>query len=314
MKILITGGTGFLGSRLAGYLIKKGHTVTVFSREINPALSKFGAKFFVGDILDANSVRSAVRGNDVVYHLAAALDESDPDMYNINVFGTKNVAEACKENKAKRLILSSSIGVLGYTDAPATEEMPYNPTTLYEKSKMESEKIVLSVGVPYTIVRMTIIVGPNRFWESIFRAAEKGYPIVGSGKNYWHLLYVDDAIQALALSLDKKAENRTYNIADADPHTYEGVYYTICDVLKIPRPEKHVPVWLANFGAFMHETKCKLTGKKPKVTKMRSSIARLVRNLIVNIEKAKNELGYSPEYTLEAGIQATAKQLGKSNI
>ena len=310
MNILITGGTGFLGSRLVKALVKKGHKVTVLSRLKDTRLERLGAKFVLGSVLDTDAVCCAVRGKDIVYHMAANLDESDPDMYGTNVVGTKNVVDACQKYKVKRMIFSSSIGVLGYTDTPATEQMPYNPSTRYEKSKADAEKVVRRGEVPFTIMRMTIILGSNRFWEQIFRAAEKNYPLIGSGSNFWHIVYVDDAVQALVLALCKKAENQIYNIANSDPHTYKETYFAICDALKIARPKKHVPLWLANIGALMHETKCRLRRKRPNVTKMRASIARLVRNRIVCTDKAEKELGYKPKYGLEKGIEATVKTLG----
>lgn len=309
MNILITGGTGFLGSRLAKALVKKGHNVTILARLKDTRLERIGAKFVLGSVLDTDAVSSAVRGKNIVYHLAANLDESDPDMYGTNVFGTKNVVDACRKYKVKRMIFSSSIGVLGYTNSPATEKMPYNPSTFYEKSKADAEKIVQKGNIPYTIMRMTILLGPNRFWEQIFRAAEKNYPMIGSGNNFWHIVYVDDAVDALILATNKKAENRIYNIANSDPHTYKETYFSICDALEIPRPKTRVPLWLANLAALMHETKCRLRGKRPNVTRMRASIARLVRNRIVNIDKAKKELGYEPKYGLEKGIATTVKTL-----
>ena len=309
MKILITGGTGFLGSRIVKALVKKSHKVTILTRLKDTRLERIGAKFVLGSVLDMDEVASAVKGKDIVYHLAANLDESNPDMYSTNVIGTQNVVDACKKYKVKRMIFSSSIGVLGYTNKPATEKMQYNPSTGYEKSKTDAEKIVRKGKVPFTIMRTTIILGPNRFWKQIIRAAEKKYPLIGSGNNFWHIVYVDDAVQALVLALGKKAENQIYNIANSDPHTYKETYFAICDAMEIARPKKHVPIWIANIAALMHETKCRLTGKRPNVTKMRASIARLVRNRIVSITKAEKELGYKPKYGLKKGIEATVKTL-----
>ncbi|MCK5334070.1 MAG: NAD(P)-dependent oxidoreductase [Candidatus Aenigmarchaeota archaeon] len=314
MKILITGGTGFLGSRLVKALVKKSHKVAILSRLKDTRLERIGAKFVLGSVLDLDAVTSAVRGKDIVYHLAANLNESDPDMYSTNVIGTQNVVEACKKYKVKRIILSSSIGVLGHADKPAIEEMPYNPSTKYEKSKTDAEKIVRKGKVPFTIMRTTIILGPNRFWEQIIHAAEKNYPLVGSGSNFWHIVYIDDAVDALLLATGKKAKNQIYNIANSDPHTYKETYFAICDALEIARPKKQVPLWLANLAALMHETKCRLLGKRPKVTKMRASIARLVRNRIVSIDKAEKELGYKPKYGLEKGIKATVKTLRQKAV
>lgn len=305
MRILITGGTGFLGKLLAKEAVKRGAEVAVFSRNPDEELARLGIKEVTGDIMGREQLKKAFAGYDVVYHLAAELDESSPDLWNMNVEGTRNVISACRAARIKRLIFTSSIGVLGESSEPLTEEPSYAPETAYEKTKAAAEQLVMSSGVPYTIARITIVYGPNRFWSKIFEAAKKEYPIIGSGNNYWHLVYVEDVVNALILMLRPAAKNQIYNIADAEAHTYNEVYYTISRVLEIPAPEKHIPVWLAKFGALLYEIKCKIQGKKPSVTMMRSSISRLTRNRIVSIEKAKRELGYSPKYTLEEGMRKT---------
>lgn len=309
MKILVTGGGGFLGVRLVKRLVSKGHDVTVFSRHDSSGAVKAGAKQIIGNVSDYDALSRALEEVDVVYHLAANLDESDHSMERENRESTENVIRCSLERKVKRVIFTSSIGVLGNTDEPATEGIEYNPTTRYEKSKMECEKLIAGSGIDYAIARITIIYGPNRFWGQIFKAAKKGYPVIGSGRNFWHLVYVDDAADALCLMLADGAKNQIYHIADDDPHTYLETYKVICDVLHLPEPKKHVPEFVVKAVALVHETKCRIIGKRPNVTKMRSSIDRLIRNRIVSIEKAKKELGYRPKFDLRAGMGKTAEGL-----
>ena len=309
MKILITGGGGFLGSCLAKQLLLGGHSVIVYSRHKSETIKKMGAEQVAGEVSDEVKLASAFKGIDIVYHLAANLDESNPKMYRQNIETTKNVISACKKNKVKRLIFASSIGVLGYTKTPATEDMPYNPTTRYEKSKVECEKLIKASGIMYTISRITIVYGANRFWKQIFSAAKKGYPVIGSGRNYWHLVYVDDVIDALYLMLKDKAENQIYHIADGDLHTYLETYKIISETIGAPVPKKHIPVFLIKILALLHETKCRMLNQKPNVTKMRSSIDRLIRERTVSIEKAKKELGYNPKYDLKTGMKKTYEYL-----
>jgi len=135
MKILVTGGSGFLGKRLVQSLAK--HRVTVFSRNRHEDLPE-RVDFAQGDVRDAAALEKAIKGVDVVYHLAICLNETDPEMYDINTKGTKNVIDACRKHKVKQLIYMSSSGVLGETKIPAKERFDYNPKTRYEKSKMES--------------------------------------------------------------------------------------------------------------------------------------------------------------------------------
>ncbi|MBU4246613.1 MAG: NAD-dependent epimerase/dehydratase family protein [Nanoarchaeota archaeon] len=311
MKILITGGAGFLGRRIAKEAKRRGADVAVFTRNSDKELESLGIKIIAGDIMSREQLKRAFAGYDVVYHLAAEIDESSKDLWNINVEGTRNVVRACKASGIKRLIFASSIGVLGGSQVQLTEDSPHAPETAYEKTKAAAEKLVVASGIPYTIVRMPPIVGPNKTWQKIFDAAKKEYPIIGSGENYWALVYIDDAIEALLKMLRQIAKNQVYNIAEAEPHKYNEVYFTITRVLVCPAPEKHMPVWIAIIGAFFYELKCKLAHKKPSVTLMMASIKRLTSNRIVSIEKAKRDLDYSPKYTLKDAMSKTAEGLEK---
>ncbi len=314
MKILVTGGTGFLGKRLVQRLVDEGHDVSVFSRHVQEDLPDT-ITAYTGDVRDKNALKKAFKKVDIVYHLAISLNEADSSMRDINVRGTQNVVDLCKENKVKQLIYMSSSGVLGETSRPSQENFPYNPKTTYEKSKMEGEKIIKDSGVPYTIIRTTIILGPNLIWMKIFEAAKKGYPIIGSGKNYFHLVYVDDVVSLLALSTgNKKAMNQVFHIASKDTPTYEEVYKIICDELNCSTTLKHIPIALAYLMSYLHTTKRKMQGKQPSLTMMKSSIDRLIRNRIISTEKAKRVLGFEPKYSTHEAIRETIKYLQISRL
>ena len=309
LRILVTGGTGFLGKRLAQKLLNEGNEVIVFSRHLHDDLPE-EVKPVLGDIRDKNALRKAFEKVDVVYHLAICLNESDPDMQEINVRGTRNVAELCKESGVKRLIYMGSSGVLGETVMPAKEDFDYNPKTGYEKSKMEGEMIVKQSGVPYTIVRATIVIGPNLIWAQIFEAAKRGYPIIGSGKNYFHLVYVDDVVEMLDIVKDdEKAANQTFHVASKDTPTYGEVYGIICKELNVKMTEKHVPLALAYLASYLHTILRRIRGKQPSLTKSKSSIDRLVRNRIISTDKAKRTLGFEAKYDTASAVRETIKSL-----
>ncbi len=312
MRILITGVSGFVGSRLAKKLLKAGHTVIGVSRS-NPRIR--GVDVIKADITKWEDVKRIRKKFDVVYHLAAELDESSPKLWEVNVTGTKNMLELVKNRSIKRFIYLSSLGVLGETKEPAMEDMPYNPKTKYERSKAEAERMItyywLKYNIPYTILRATIILGPNKTWEKIFKAAKEGYPIIGSGANYWHLVYVDDVISALTKALSPVARNKIYHIAGPDALTYEEVYRIICKKLKVKTPKERVAPHVAKVYAMAHEIKAKISGRNPEPTMMRSSIDRLIRNRISSIERAKKELGWRPRWPTEKAIERTVELLKK---
>jgi nucleoside-diphosphate-sugar epimerase len=311
MRILVTGATGFLGQRLVKELAKA-HEVLAFGR----SNADLPASFVEGDLLDAPSVDSLKKRTfDVVYHLAACLDESDPKLWEINVEGTRRLLEACKGKKLERFILVGPSGVLGETNTPAREDAAYNPGTLYEKSKVEAEHLVMDYRlkhqVNYTIIRAPIIYGPNRFWKQIFSAARHGFPLIGQGHNLFHLVYVDDVVDALVLALKPVARNQIYHVAGPDVKTYKETYEMICEALGVPMTKATVPAALMKGVAFAHEVQSKAMGMRPNVTLMRASIERLIRNRVLDISKAKRDLGFKPKYTLARGLAKTVKELAK---
>ncbi len=123
-------------------------------------------------------------------------------------------------------------------------------------------------------------------------------------------MYIDDIVDALVLALGPSAKNEIYNIAGSDPHTYRETYAAIKKALGLDFKDTFIPVPVAHAGAFAHEMKSKLKRERPNISKMRSSITRLVGNRIVDISKAEEQLGFKPKYTLEKGMAKTAKELG----
>ncbi len=316
MKILVTGGSGFVGSYLLP-LLKKNNKVVVLSHIGKDDLGSKaigGVEYVKGDVMNKNDIRKAFPA-DIVYHLAACLDESDPRMYDINAVGTMNVIDVAKEFGVKQFIFLSSSGVLGETKEPAREDMPYNPKTEYEKSKAVGEKELVSSGLNYTIIRSPVMLGPNNTWFQIFAAAKKQYPIIGTGENKFHLSYVEDVVALLdKVRSNKKAFNQIFHVATADTPTYKEVYNMICDELRIDMTEKHVSVKTVKLASTLHTASRRMVGKKPSLTMMKSSINRLIRNRTISTEKTRKILGFVPKYDTRAAIAKTLKVMMNENI
>jgi nucleoside-diphosphate-sugar epimerase len=310
--ILVTGGTGFVGRQVVKRLLDNNENVVVFSERKHDKLEDLGAKFVLGDIRNIENIRGVFKkyNIDVVYHLAADIDEQSSDMWSTNVDGTRNVVEVCKENKVKQIIFLSSIGVLGEATEPLKENDPYNPDTLYEESKVAGENLILFSGVPFTIIRASIIIGPNDVWLSIFKAAKKGYPIIGSGKNYFHLTALNDVVHFLVFAKQNpKTINQIFHIATADTPTYEEVYRMICDSLGIEMTNKHISITTAKILSFFYRIKS-IFGKQPLITRS-SSIRRLTRNRLVSTEKISKIMELS---TTRSAIEQTAEYFLKNNM
>lgn len=312
MRILVTGANGFIGKRLVKKLVENDNSVIALTH--SPA-SLPNVEVVQGDLTYAEGLKGLKRKHfDAVFHLAAVLDESSPDLWEVNVNGTRNLLDFCKNRKIDRFVFLSSIGVLGGSDEPLDESMPYSPDTKYERSKAEAERLVmryrLRENLDYTIFRPTIALGPNGFWNEIFQAALNQYPIIGEGDNDFHLIYVDDLVDALASAFVPRARNEIYHVAGSECKTYLETYKDICDVLDVDLPDRRVPVSLAKSRAFLHEFVSTLKGETPRLTLMKSSVERLIRNRRVDTSRAEKDLGFSPEFSLRQGIEETAEELG----
>ncbi len=222
-KVLITGGTGFLGVHLARYLLKKGYKVTLFDLSELDAKDLIGkVNVILGDIRNSKAVDKALTGQDYVVHAAAALPiQLDKKIiFGVNIDGTKNILRAALKNKAKRLVFISSTAVYGVPKhLPETETAPLDPIGNYGVSKIEGEKLCLEYqkkGLQVNIIRPKTFLGTERlgvfelWFEAIY--SNKRVFILGDGHNKYQLLAVTDVIAAIEKALISKANGEIFNI------------------------------------------------------------------------------------------------------
>ncbi|HCY37353.1 MAG: hypothetical protein DKM50_12190 [Candidatus Margulisiibacteriota bacterium] len=303
MRILITGGTGFIGRHLIERLKKnENHLITVVTRN-KGGQAIAGCDIVECNLLNLDEVLNLENKYDIVYHLACIKEEkySYNELYQANVITTKNILEVAVKWNIKQFIFASTIGVLGPTPAEGVkEDALYCPQTPYEKTKCEAEKVVLEFNkkynLPITIIRPTMVYGVEPVWLDVFKKVKKGIPVMGSGKNYWHLVYVEDVADVLLLVLgNKKAYGQIFNIADQEPMTYENVYKAFRRGLGLPAVTTRIPIWLVNIVALFYEFVSRFSNKDPIIT--RSYIKRLTRQRRIDISKAQNVLEYMPKYS-----------------
>ena len=224
-KILITGGTGFIGSNIANRL-KKNNDVTIF--DLREPLNH-GLKFLKGSINEINDVTNAIHGFDIVIHLAASLgvintEENPVSTLDTNIFGTRNVLEACKVNKIKKIIFSSSSEIYGEPiKTPIEEKDRPIPITMYGISKLAAEEYIKSYsknfGLKYTIFRLFNVYGDKQetAWvvpEFVSRAIKnKDIMIHGDGTQIRAFSHVSDVAKAFEFGLEK-GNNEIINIGN----------------------------------------------------------------------------------------------------
>jgi nucleoside-diphosphate-sugar epimerase len=222
MKLLVTGGTGFIGSHLAEEGRRRGAEVVVLGLTGRPEeranaelLGRLGVEVLSGSITDPELCRRAARGATHIFHLAVAMREggkSDEFFETINLEGTRHLLQAATKEKVQRFVYCSTIGIYGHR-APGitTEESPVSPGNIYEQTKVAAERLVRdfaeNCGLPSTVLRPADVYGPrDQRLLKMFKGVARGrFPLFGAGKGRRHMVYVDDVVSAFFKACEHEA-------------------------------------------------------------------------------------------------------------
>lgn len=319
MKVLVTGGTGFTGAALVDRLLREGHEVVALDKQpglIDDELRRKGVKIVYGSVTDRDAVARSVEGAEVVMHLAAAFREIGvPDeVYKaVNVDGTRIVAEQALEAGARKLVYCSTQGVHGHIEnPPGDENSPIAPADYYQQTKYEGElelKVLDGTALEYTIIRPTAIYGPGdpgRF-VMIFRRVAKGvFPMFGSGRTFYHPVYIDNLVDAFLLAAQPGVgAGRAYIIGDAEYFSIEELVRRVARAMGVPVRIPHYPIWPLLAAGHVCEKVCKPFGIEPPIFPRRVDWFRQVRAF--RIDRARRELGYEPRVGIDEGLRRTAE-------
>ncbi|HUQ85575.1 MAG TPA: NAD(P)-dependent oxidoreductase [Candidatus Limnocylindrales bacterium] len=222
-KVLITGGTGFLGVHLARKFLKEKYVVTLFDLAELDAEDLIGkVKVVLGDIRDSKIINKALIGQDYIVHAAAALpiQVDKKVIFSVNIDGTRNILSSALKNKIKRLVFISSTAVYGVPKhLPETETSPLDPIGHYGISKIEGEKLCMEYqkkGLQVNIIRPKTFLGTERlgvfelWFEAIY--TDKRVFILGDGNNKYQLLAVTDIADAIEKALTTRVNGEIFNI------------------------------------------------------------------------------------------------------
>jgi nucleoside-diphosphate-sugar epimerase len=318
MNVLVTGGTGFTGRHLCRRLASDGYTVKTLVRNAAQAadLEQQGIEIVTGDLRDRDSLRRAVEGVDVVYHIAALFRPENvtrKDMWEINVQGTQDLLDAAIAAGVGRFVHCSTSGVHGdIAKPPANEQSPYNPGDYYQESKVAGEQLVLRYmnegRIPLTIFRPSGIYGPGdlRFLKLIKSIKSGRFAMIGAGDVMYHLIYIDDLIDGILLcGTRQEALGQTYILAGCDPKTVRQLVETVADVVQAPRPWLKIPFTPVYLASYACELVCKPLGIHPPLYRRRVGFFKHMRWF--DTSKAQRELGFNPKIDVKCGIERTAR-------
>lgn len=318
---LITGAGGFIGSHLAEDQLARGREVVAldlkegFLQEVLPQPS---LTFLQGDILDQALIAKALRGIDIVFHLASAhLDvRLSPQHYEeVNVQGVRLLLEESRRAGVRRFVHCSSVGVHGdLKTVPGQEESPFAPTNLYERTKVAGEQEALrfyrETKFPLVIVRPAWVFGPRcERTQKLLRTISRGrFLMIGSGQNWRHPVYIKDMLEAFELAAQKPAAvGEIFIIGGEHPIQTKEFIQTFCEVTGSPYPKIQIPLPAARGAAVVIEKAFGLLGQEPPVS--RRTLAFFTNNNAFDISKAKRLLSYAPQHDLKSGLQEILQTL-----
>jgi 2-alkyl-3-oxoalkanoate reductase len=320
MTTLVTGASGFVGRHLVGKLLARGAAVRALVRDpaAADALRARGLEALVGDVRDPAALREAVRGAGVIHHCAAAVGPrySAREINEVNGTGVANLLEAVRQAGAGRVVLLSSVNVLGTRNLdPATEDLPYRTSgDPAADVKIEAERLALDYhrrhGLDVVILRPGLIYGPGEpHVPRMLDALRRGkFAFVGSRANVVPLVHVADVVRAMLLAAEAPAaRGRVYHITDGSRTTVGELADHLAGLIGCPPPRRLLPYAVPYLGCLLFELLGRLGLRRGPAPITRAGLRFLGTSRFVDIRRAKQELGYAPLVDFRQGMAATVR-------
>ena len=320
MRILVTGANGFLGSHVVRKLLAQGHETRAFVLQGTPTTSidHLPAPIVAGDLTGPQNLAPAVEGVDAIIHLAALPRDWGPwEVFRrVNVKGTARLLRAARKAGVGRFVLVSSVAVHAYRDfEDAGEDTPRDGYDLpYGRSKILAEDLVRAAhesgDIEGVVARPGLMpYGPRdrAAFVPLAQALEKGtLPLINGGRARFTTSYAGNLADGLVLAAQHPvAAGNTYLLTDDPPVSWRDFLTAAATALGCRPPRFSLPGWLvAGLGALFEDVCKRLPSTpEPPLTRYRADVVR--RNLVFRSDRARDELGYTPEVSLEEGLRRT---------
>lgn len=317
MLAFVTGATGFIGSHLVESLLQKGLTVRAVVRKTSSLrwLKGLGVEFVEGDLSGRDFNPKILTGVDYVFHLAGIINApSRKDYFEINVEGTRRLAEAAGQNQAglKKFVFASSQAAGGPSlgERGVREDDPPHPVSHYGESKLAAEKVLLdySPKFPFVILRPPTIYGPRETRVlTAFQMMKRGFALAPGSKPKWiSFCYVTDLVDALLkAAFQTTPQGRIYNVAG--PRPYEWLEFMESIAKALPRSYRlyRIPPALLFLLGAGGEVVSRLLGRSTLFTWQK--VKEFVQNSwVIDGTRIREELGWREQIPLEEGMAQTA--------
>lgn len=321
MRLLVTGGTGFIGSHLAEEGRRRGAEVVVLGLTGRPEeranaalLRRQGVEILEGSITDEALCRQAVRGATHVFHLAVAMREGgkrDEFFEAVNLDGTRRLLEASAAEGVRRFVYCSTIGIYGHR-APGvtTEDSPLAPGNIYERTKVAAEALVREFGagrgLPYVILRPADVYGPrDQRLLKLFDGVSRGrFPLFGRGDGRRHMIYVDDVVSGFFRACERdEALGQGLILAGPRPCTLRELIAEVQRAVGSPRYGLRLPLRPMLLLAAVVEDACQALGVDPPIYRRRMDF--FWSDSEFDTARARRALDWAPTVDLPEGIRRT---------
>lgn len=316
---LLTGATGFIGSHLAGSLLKQGFRVKALVRPTSDLrwIKGLELELITGSLQDNSFLEQAASGADYIFHLAGAVKAKDPkDFYLHNTRATMNLARAAMTAAPglKRFLFASSQAAAGPAEClerPVCERDVCRPLSDYGRSKLQAEQELMEISgkLPVTIVRPPSVYGPRDTEVLVyFKWVNRGLALLpGLRTRHANLIYVKDLVDGMMLAAaSQSSPGKTYFLAGDRSYSWDEISETIAGCLNKKILKLRLPLQLAHLSALFNEAGAYLLDKPAMVT--RQKVREMSqRYWTVSSQSAKEDFGFQCRYDLARGIAETAK-------
>ena len=317
MRALVTGAAGFTGGHLARALAAGGVDVRALVRRPDERVSELasgGIDLVFGDLRDRAAVDRALAGIDVVYNVAAIYRQAGvpASAYEeVNARAVGALVEAAAAAGVRRVMQCSTVGVHGDVEhPPAGEDAPLRPGDEYQRAKVLGEALAREAaartGIELVIARPSGIYGPgDRRLLKLFRGvARRRFIVLGSGRIFYHLTYIDDVVAGFRLCGEHPAAaGRTYIIAGAEVMRLDDLVALIAEEAGVAPPGLRLPVWPVWLAGALCEAAARPFGLEPPLYRRRVEF--FTKSRAFDISRARSEIGYAPQVTVREGVRRT---------
>ena len=326
MKVLVTGGGGFLGSAICRQLLARGDDVIAYQRSASGELEKLGIRIIRGSITDAELLNAALKGVDAVIHTAAKAGIWGPydDYFRPNVQGTENVLAACRKNSIRKLVFTSSPSVT-HADGDiegGNESLPYaeHYNSPYPATKALAEQKVMAANCPelHTVsLRPHLIWGPgdNHLLPKLLERAKSGKLKLPGPDKLIDTIYIDNAAKAHLLALDclqsdpEIVGGKTYFVSNDEPLPQSQIIGGLLKAAGLEVDIQPISPHIALAAGTLLETGWKLFRLKSEPPITRWSAEHLSTAHWYDISAAKRDLGYTVEVSIAKGLEILTASL-----